>query len=139
VSAYRIGLIEAKFVELVQELGVVRSVFDHEPGQRGLPALPAVTLLFLGGEMRDEQTGITADVDWAWDVFVYVPFNDAKKAQEQLKSIVPELLRLVREKHSLDGACEWARLTDPLTRPEQGPDEKWLRKTLRLRARAEEV
>lgn len=134
-----IGRVEAAFAAAAKKIIPIRDVLVYEPGQTRLPLMPCVTMLFLGAEQRDDSTGPAQDVRWQWNVYLYVGFADAQRAQNELKLIVPELLRIVRVDPGLGGSCEQAWVEDAVSIPELGPDDSWMRKRLRLVARNEET
>lgn len=131
--------IRQAFAAAVENVKGVRAVMDHDPGQSRLPKLPCVTMMFVGFEQRDEATGPMQTVDWHWNVYVYVDFGQADKAQEQLELILPGIAAVVRDDTGLDGTCEKASITDALDTPELNEQHKWLRKRLRLVAEREEL
>ncbi len=133
--------IENEFVARVDALPAIRNALDHEPER--LPAMPCVTLLFVGATDRDDQTGPATEVWWEWEVTVYISLGgkleNYRDAQAGLKTLLPEILRVVRQSPSLGGSAIKAELVDPLDPPEFDHRRRLLSKTLRLRALTEEL
>jgi hypothetical protein len=117
----------------------VEVALDHERGQTRLPTMPCVTMALLGFEAIDEQTGPFQTMRWSWNVYVYVDFSDAAKAQDELELILPGLARITREDWTLDNTCSKAALLESLDIPELDDAQRWLRKRLQLTAELEEV
>ena len=131
--------IRQAFAAAAAEVDGVATALDHERGQTRLPTLPAVTMALLGFEAIDEQTGPFQTMRWSWNVYVYVDFSDAERAQDELELILPGLARIVREDWTLDGTCTKAALTESLDIPELDDAQRWLRKRLQLTAELEEI
>lgn len=134
--------IEDEFVRRVAAVAGVRNALDFDPEK--LPALPAVTLSFFGVEQRDHQTGPAMELEWSWVVRVYVPLtsspgSDYRRVQNQLKTILPELFRIVRADPSLGDTCDGASLTDAGSEPDYNHEQRRATKSLLLRARTEET
>lgn len=117
----------------------VKVSLPYEPGQSRLPEMPCTTVLFSGVDQIDQMTGPMQEVHWHFELYLYVNFADAERAQAEMFAIVPQLVRIVRINPSLDGSCELAIMTDALSIPELGPEDRWLRKRLHFDCRLEET
>lgn len=134
--------IEAEFVKRAKALALFRDALTVDPER--LPALPAVTLSFVGIDQRDHQTGPAMEVTWKWIVRLYVPLksgqgSDFGRAQNELKRLLPPLFKVIRDDRSIGGTCDKATLTDIEAEPDYDIEQKRVTKELMLRAVTEEV
>lgn len=134
--------IENIFVARAGAIAGVRSALDYDPNR--LPALPAVTMHFLGGTARDHQTGPAQEVRWAWRVRLYVPYksgqgSEQKRSSDSIKSLLPEVLKITRADPGLGGTCDEAWIVDPEEEPDFDSDQKNASKDFLLYALTEEV
>lgn len=128
--------IETAFVTKVQAIEGLSDALAYEP--QTLPRyLPVVTLLFIGAPETDFATGIV-EVIYHWRVSLYIALNDYKRAQDQLKELLPQLLAITRLDPRLDESCTWAEVSDEDEEPVFAENDQWLVKTLHLRAQTEE-
>ena len=75
---------EATIVDKLAEITDINTVLTYEPDV--LKATPCMTLFFSG--LRSEPLGEF----WEWIMRLYISLKDAKTAQDNLKSIVPQVL-----------------------------------------------
>lgn len=133
--------IENAFVAKAKAIAGLKDALDHEPEK--LPAQPCVTLLFTEIQQDDRYTGPATENWWAWDVNLYISLGEKRAnyrdAQAQLKALVPELLRIVRNDPSLNGTALRAEITDPGEAPAFDHRQRLMLKILRLRALTEET
>lgn len=130
--------IQKAYAKAARAIQGLQNVVEWEPGQKRLPEMPCLTMMFIGLEQLDEETGPMQLVRWQWELHLYVSFSDAERAQEEMQAIVPELIRIVRVNTTLDGSCYVARIAEAVTVPELAPDDRWLRKNMRLIGEREE-
>lgn len=132
--------IEDEFVKRAK--AIVREALDVDPEK--LPAMPLVTLSFIGIDQRDHQTGPAMEVTWKWIVRLYIPLksgqgSDFGRAQNELKRLLPPLFKVIRDDRSIGGTCSKATLTDIEAEPDYDVDQKRMTKELMLRALTEEA
>lgn len=133
--------IEAAFVALAQGVEGIAAALDHEPGPEGLPRLPCVTMFYLGPLRIGQSTGNVEDLDYTWEILLYVDLKSARGAQHRARDLVEALKLAVKNDFRLAGTCDLAHLLDQLARPEfqvsEGVKGGELLKRLRLTARRE--
>lgn len=95
-------LIESNIVSTLQNVTLFKKVYDHEP--MNINSLPAATLYFDGFGQGD-QANRSKSVNWRWIVRLYVSLKDAKKAQDDLKTLILESTKQLRENPDLGGSC----------------------------------
>lgn len=129
--------IEEGFITLAKQIDGLNDGLTYEP--QSLPRYyPIVTMLFVGAPQEDVATGLV-EVTWHWKINLYISLQDYRKAQEELKRLVPLLLNITRDDYSLGGTCEWSEITDEEEEPIFAEDDKWLLKRLDLRAKTTET
>ncbi len=130
-------LIEQGFLALVKTVPGLNDALDHEP--QSLPrAYPVLTMLFVGAPQNDVATGLV-EITWHWKVNLYVSLMDYRKAQLEMKRLVPLVLKLTRQDPYLGNSCEWAEITDEEEEPIFSTDDKFMLKRLDLRAKTTET
>lgn len=132
--------IERIFAAHAEAIDGVASAFDHEPEVLG--SRPCVTMLYVRIQQDDEETGPATENTWAWRVNVYVDLggsNDYRKAQRDLKRLVPRVLKIVRDDSRMDGLADFSSIVDEDGEPTFDHDAGLLWKSLRLQVRLEEI
>jgi hypothetical protein len=125
--------IEDAFIKKVQAIPGLIDAIPYEP--QNLPrALPVVTLLFVGAPQATVDTGFK-EVTWHWKVNLYISLQDFRKAQNELKRLIPLLLDITRDDPRLGHSCDWATMSDEEEEPIFQEDDRWLLKRLDLRAK----
>jgi hypothetical protein len=122
--------VEQAFLTKALAVPAVATTVDHEP--QTLPRLPCVTLLWVGLSQDDVETGPRTENRWTWRINLYLQLQDYRRAQDQLKDIVPQLLAITRRDPSLGGTVDWARIADDGQDPVFGDQAGFLRKSLLL-------
>lgn len=95
-------LIESNIVSTLQNVPLLKKVYDHEP--MNIEVLPAATLFF-DGFGQDDQATRSKSARWNWIIRIYVSLQDAKKAQEDIKALLLESLKQLRQNPHLGGSC----------------------------------
>lgn len=128
--------IEQAFINEVKTISGLNDALTYEP--QNIPRyLPVATLLFIGAPENDFATGIV-EVTYHWRVSLYLALNDYKRAQDQLKELLPQLMSITRLNPRLNDTCTWAVLSDEDEEPVFAENDQWLMKTLHLRVQVEE-
>jgi hypothetical protein len=122
--------VEGVFTRLALAVPAVASSVDHEP--KNLPRMPCVTMLWVGLAQDDLETGPRTENRWTWRINLYIQLQDYKRAQDDLKAIVPELLAITRRNPDLDATVAWATIADNGNDPIFGDQAGFLRKSLLL-------
>lgn len=115
----------------------IATAWSYEPENLG--ALPATTMMLQGIVPNERATGLRLDVQWTFQLRLYVNLSDWQKSQEQLETILDAVLVLWRDDPTLGNEVEWWRITDSGVIPEFSPEQHWLRKTLNVLVMVEHV
>lgn len=113
------------------------TVWAYEPENLG--KLPAVALLMRRIDPKETATGPRIDVEWFWDLRIYVGLSDFAAAQAQLEQLCFETLTLWRDDPTLGSEVEWWRVADLGEPPVFDAKLQWLRKSLTVSAVIEHV
>lgn len=125
--------IENAFITEVKKISGLADALPYEP--QALPRnFPVVTLLFVGAPQEDVETGFV-EVTWHWKVNLYISLNDFRKAQDDLKRLVPLLLKITRTNPLLSNTAAWVHLSDEEEEPIFADEDRYLLKRLDLRAK----
>lgn len=131
-----VAQIEAKLIAFLDNVAGLAGQLDHEP--RALPrTLPVATLLLRRVDPTQSETGGGEDVTYEWTLSIYVDGSDWQRAQTELKTIVPDVIREIRQHPTCDNLVDFLTVTDDGAEPvfAVGDDEPgYVRKPLTLRA-----
>jgi len=122
---------------LTAEVPDLKFALDHEP--QSLPRMPGTTLLATMYNPVQAETGIGEDVTYAWRMRLYVPLNDYRQAQAQIKELMPQILACIRNHPTGDGLVDFLSLVDEGQAPDFNIEEGWLAKDALLRAVRDET
>lgn len=129
--------IETAFITEVKKITGLNDALPYEP--QALPRnYPVVTMLFVGAPQEDVATGLV-EVTWHWKVNLYISLMDYRKAQDDLKRLVPLILNITRNNPLLSNTADWVNLTDEEEEPIFAHDDRYLLKRLDLRAKTTET
>ncbi|MFC4768740.1 hypothetical protein [Effusibacillus consociatus] len=92
--------IETNIVSTLQTVTGLKKTFGNEP--KTITQLPAATLFLDGFEQEDNATR-RKEVTWKWIVRLYVPLQDAEKAQTDIKTLLVSTLTAFRNNPTLGG------------------------------------
>lgn len=68
-----------------EQIEGVKTVLDFEPDSVDRKNLPLISMFFLLPESFDTATGPTEDLDYRWEISLYVALSSAREAQGQIK------------------------------------------------------
>jgi hypothetical protein len=134
-------IIEDKVLGYLRAVAGLEDSLDYEP--ETLPRrLPVTTLLFTGGNPVQAETGPHDDVTYTWKLSLYIPLDDYKVAQQQLKDLLPAIFAAIRHHPTADDVVDFLRVDDSNEDPVfSSPDRSdggggpgYLRKSLTLTA-----
>lgn len=126
--------IEVRLVGWLNDIPELLQALDHEP--ENLPAkLPVTTLLVRMFDPQQAATGYLADqpvddVAFGWRLRLYVPLDNYKRAQEYIKAIVPQIIKIQRDHPTCDGIADFLRISDSGDVPTFSHDDGWCFKDL---------
>ena len=98
-----IATIEAQIVNVLSTITEFKKIYSYEPLE--IANLPAASIFYSGWNMADVLMPNTQEVSENWILRVYVHLDDAEKAQEEIKSIVPKVREAFRNNRDLSGTC----------------------------------
>lgn len=129
-----LSLSENAFLAYAAAIPGVNSTSPDEPATLG--KLPAVTMLFVAAPAEDRETG-DMWVSYTYKVNMYFNLTSLNAAQQQMKSILPQMLAITRRDPHLkdsngDATCVWADINDRGDEPVHVLPEGYLQKTLYL-------
>lgn len=96
---------ETALVNLLKTIPELKAVTDHEP--KNLLTLPAATL-YLAEFSEQPVTVAQYQLQVSWFLRIYVSLQDAKTAQDSVKTIIEAILAKVRQDPTLGGVCRKA-------------------------------
>lgn len=104
-----ISAIETQITGVLSEITDFKTVLDYEPME--ITTLPAATSFYTGFNLTDATVPNVQRVTHRWAVRVYVLLQDAKTAQDEIKSLIPKVVSAFKANRSLTSTCEFSILT----------------------------
>lgn len=101
----------AAIVGVLETVTEFKKVFDHEPLSVPGHQLPAASVFYTGFRLSDEEIPRGQQVIEQWILRVYVPLQDAEKAQDDIKKLVPKVRKALRGNRKLDSTCRYSTVT----------------------------
>lgn len=131
--------IEDIFVAHAKLITDVKNVMSYEPGEIDRKLCPLITMFFLLPEGEEAATGPEEDVDYRWEVSLYVTLDNFRAAQEQMRDLASHVIANFRVHRADYGAYYAKRLRrrNPPT-PEPPDDATFLRASWELQVSAPE-
>jgi hypothetical protein len=133
--------VEGWWVEAFGDISGIRHVYDHLPQDLG--RYPCIAMLLATFDQEDSETGPGVDTTYGWRVDLYLSLQNYKRAQDEMKTYVPQMLALVRPDPTLGQLVDFCTIRDdgedPIFQPAaSGRGEGYMAKALRVEARATE-
>jgi hypothetical protein len=98
---YNIAAVEAKIKALLLTITALKTVLDYEP--LDFPILPAASLFY--SDFTQVQTeAVSFTVKHTWILRLYVRLDDAKRAQDTMKSLIQSVLAKLKSDQTFGGA-----------------------------------
>jgi hypothetical protein len=94
--------LETQIIGILDGVSALQKNWDHEPKKLG--ALPCSTLLFTGFAQEGVER-MSTETTYKWAMKLYFDLNDAKTAQDQIKTVLPDVLSAFRTNPGLNGNC----------------------------------
>lgn len=92
--------VEEIFIAHASEIDGLTTVQEWEPGEIDRKKMPLLAFFFLLPESHDTETGPTEDVDYRWEVSLYVSLVDFKQAQAEMKTLSQAIVTNFRQHRS---------------------------------------
>lgn len=100
--------IENQIVMVLRTVSDFKKVYDHEPLE--IFELPAASIFYTGFSSDEHTMPNSQEITENWIIRIYVKLDDAKKAQLQIKQIIPKIRSAFRQNRSLSGTCFYTNL-----------------------------
>ncbi len=104
-----LSAIETQITAVLSGITDFKTVLDYEPME--INTLPAATIFYTGFNLTDATVPNVQRVTHRWAIRVYVQLQDAEKAQDDIKALIPKVVSAFRANRSLTGTCEFSTLT----------------------------
>lgn len=104
-----LSTIETQITEVLSGITDFKTVLGYEPME--INTLPAATIFYTGFNLTDATVPNVQRVTHRWAVRVYVLLQDAEKAQNDIKALIPKVVDAFRKNRNLSGTCEFSTLT----------------------------
>lgn len=95
-----IEVIEGIWVAHAEEIEGIKTVLNYEPNEVDRKVLPLLALFFMLPESHDTETGPTEEVDYRWEVSLYVSLVDYRAAQAETKTLAQRVVENFRQHRS---------------------------------------
>lgn len=104
-----LSTIEAQITATLSSIKDFKTVLDYEPME--ISTLPAATIFYTGFNLTDATVPNVQRVTHRWAVRVYVQLQDAEKAQDEIKALIPKVVTAFKASRNLGSTCEFSTLT----------------------------
>ena len=104
-----LSVIETQITAVLSSVEDFKTVLDFEPME--IKNLPAGTIFYTGFSLTDATVPNVQRVTHRWAIRVYVLLQDAKKAQDEIKALIPKVVAAFKANRSLTSTCEFSTLT----------------------------
>lgn len=139
-----VEVIEGIFVAHASAIDGIAHVYANEPTTIDRKLCPMLTMFFLLPQGVETETGPTEEVDYRWDIYLYLSLADFESAQTQMKQLACEIVSNFRQHRSdydqhpgdLDLFARALRRKEP---PIPADDESWLRAAWELQVTVNEA
>ncbi|MBO8169965.1 MAG: hypothetical protein H0Z35_12395 [Thermoanaerobacteraceae bacterium] len=103
-----ISVIETEIVNILKAISEFKMVLDYEPLK--IDNLPAATCFYTGFNIADRSLPNSQSVTHNWAIRVYVPLENDKKAQDEIKALIPKVVTAFKGSRDLNGTCLYSIL-----------------------------
>lgn len=104
-----LSAIETQITAVLSGITDFKTVLDYEPME--INTLPAATIFYTGFNLTDATSPNVQRVTHRWAVRAYVLLQDAEKAQDEIKTLIPKVVSAFRANRTLTSTCEFSTLT----------------------------
>lgn len=129
-------LIEQTYVQHASQIPGIKTVLGYEPGEVDRKKLPMIAMFFLLPEGEMSETGPTEDVDYRWEICLYVALSDWADAQAEMRDLAALVVSNFRQHRGdydlMPEADVFARRLRRRTPPTPGEMNDYLRASWEL-------
>jgi hypothetical protein len=103
-----IATIETEISKILATITEFKKVYTYEPME--IFELPAASIFYSGFDSNDQSMPNSQEVSENWILRIYVKLDDAKTAQDAMKTLIPKARDAFRKNRGLSGACLYTLL-----------------------------